>query len=82
MLYLLYHFSGSVVALGPSVALSFVENFSPWHTGIFVPLSSPFAMPLHPGNPGQSPEGRKTDVCVHACVRVKIAKLVINHTKF
>jgi len=23
-----------------------------------------FLVPAHPGNPGQSPEGRKTDVCV------------------
>jgi len=27
-----------------------------------------FVVPVHPGNPGQSPEGCKMDVCVHVCV--------------
>jgi len=39
----------------------------------------------HPGNPGQSPEGRKTDVCVcvcacvRACVRVFVTVDISNN---
>jgi len=27
-----------------------------------------YLIPAHPGSPGQSPDGRKTDVCVCMCV--------------
>jgi len=59
-----------VICLGQSADLHMAQLMPlPLTVSCFnkIQIGFTFLVPAHPGSPGQSPEGRKMDVCVCVC---------------